>query len=49
MAERRERLGDDARDALARVERAERVLEHHLELRARGLQLVGRQRVQVAP
>ena len=42
-ADRGQRLGDDAPDALARIERAERILEHHLELRARGLQLVGRQ------
>ena len=44
-----QRLGDDAADALARVERAVRVLEHHLEIAARSPQRRRRQCVQVTP
>jgi hypothetical protein len=43
-----ERLGDDARHGLARVERTVRVLEHHLEVAPRLAQFGPRQRVQVA-
>src|SRR6187402_3247927 len=44
-----ERLGDDTGDGLARIERAVRVLEHHLEIAPRAAQLVGRDAVEVAP
>ena len=37
-AERRDALGDDLADAQARVERSERVLEHHLHVPAHGAQ-----------
>ena len=44
VAQRGQRLGDDARDGLARIERAVGVLEHHLEIAPRAAQLVARQR-----
>jgi hypothetical protein len=44
-----ERLGDDACDGLARIERAIGVLEHHLEIASCGAQFAPRQRVQIAP
>ena len=46
---RRQRLGDDARDGLARIERSIRVLEHHLDVAPGLAQLLARQRMQVAP
>jgi hypothetical protein len=46
--QRRQRLGNDLADALARIERSVRILEHHLEVAARAAQRRRRQRVQVA-
>ncbi len=43
-----QRFGDDALDALARVERSVGVLEHHLEIAARLAQFGGGQPVQIA-
>ena len=48
-AERRQRLGHDLLDALARVERAVRVLEDHLHMGAGGAQFAARQIEQRAP
>jgi hypothetical protein len=48
FGQRFERLGDDARHGLARVERAVGVLEHHLEIAPRGAQLGLGQRMQIA-
>ena len=49
VALRGQRLGDDALDGLARVERTVRVLEHHLDVAARLAQFLARQLMQVAP
>jgi hypothetical protein len=46
--ERSQRLRDDPRDGLSRVERAIGILKHHLEITPGDAQLVGRHPVQVA-